>query len=120
MAKVDVLNAGGKKTGSVDVLAYRQLLAEHGPTDWRAYDTLRTRGPRRVLPMTVPMLMPNGAAGAVSLALGAAAGAHAPVSACASGAEALAWALRLAEPPRPPAARAGTVRGAWPPPNAPA
>ncbi|WP_448623710.1 alanine--tRNA ligase [Geodermatophilus sp. URMC 64] len=35
-------DARAKKTGSVDVLAYRQLLAEHGPTDWRAYDTLRT------------------------------------------------------------------------------
>jgi alanyl-tRNA synthetase len=35
-------DARAKKTGSVDVLAYRRLLAEHGPTDWRAYDTLRT------------------------------------------------------------------------------
>lgn len=60
-----------------------------------AYDTLRTRGPRRVLPMTVPMLMPNGAAGAVSLALGAAAGAHAPVSACASGGEAVSYGLNM-------------------------
>jgi alanyl-tRNA synthetase len=31
-----------KRTGAVDVLAYRRLLAEHGPTDWCAYDTLRT------------------------------------------------------------------------------
>ncbi|MBJ7451246.1 MAG: alanine--tRNA ligase, partial [Blastococcus sp.] len=31
-----------KRTGSVDVLAYRRLLAEHGPTDWQAYETLRT------------------------------------------------------------------------------
>jgi alanyl-tRNA synthetase len=31
-----------KRTGSVDVLAYRRLLADHGPTDWQAYDTLRT------------------------------------------------------------------------------
>ncbi|WP_104525086.1 alanine--tRNA ligase [Blastococcus atacamensis] len=35
-------DARAKRTGSVDVLAYRRLLAEHGPTDWRAYDTLRT------------------------------------------------------------------------------
>ncbi|MGY1763432.1 alanine--tRNA ligase [Geodermatophilus sp. SYSU D00779] len=35
-------DARAKKTGSVDVLAYRRLLAEHGPTDWRAYETLRT------------------------------------------------------------------------------
>jgi alanyl-tRNA synthetase len=36
-------DARAKKTGSVDVLAYRRLLAEHGPTTWRAYDTLRTQ-----------------------------------------------------------------------------
>jgi alanyl-tRNA synthetase len=35
-------DARAKKTGSVDVLAYRRLLSEYGPTDWRAYDTLRT------------------------------------------------------------------------------
>ena len=35
-------DARAKRTGSVDVLAYRRLLAEHGPTDWRAYETLRT------------------------------------------------------------------------------
>src|SRR5689334_3921153 len=35
-------DARAKKTGSVDVLAYRRLLSEHGPTDWRAYETLRT------------------------------------------------------------------------------
>jgi alanyl-tRNA synthetase len=32
-----------KRTGSVDVLAYRRLLSEYGPTDWRAYDTLHTQ-----------------------------------------------------------------------------
>src|SRR5688572_23951622 len=35
-------DARSKRTGSVDVLAYRRLLTEHGPTDWQAYDTLRT------------------------------------------------------------------------------
>ncbi|WP_285725046.1 beta-ketoacyl-[acyl-carrier-protein] synthase family protein [Psychromicrobium xiongbiense] len=60
-----------------------------------AWDTLRDRGARRVLPMTVPMLMPNGAAAAVSLDLGAQAGAHTPVSACASGTEALHQAVEL-------------------------
>jgi 3-oxoacyl-[acyl-carrier-protein] synthase II len=60
-----------------------------------AWDTLRTKGPRRVLPMTVPMLMPNGPAAAVSMDLGARAGAHTPVSACASGTEALALGLEL-------------------------
>ncbi|WP_445154120.1 beta-ketoacyl-ACP synthase II [Arthrobacter sp. Hor0625] len=60
-----------------------------------AWDTLREKGPRRVLPMTVPMLMPNGVAAAVSLDLGARAGAHTPVSACASGTEAVHMGLDL-------------------------
>jgi 3-oxoacyl-[acyl-carrier-protein] synthase II len=59
------------------------------------YDILRERGPRRVSPLVVPMLMPNGPAAAVGLALKAKAGVHAPVSACASGAEAIAYALDL-------------------------
>ncbi|WP_298228401.1 beta-ketoacyl-[acyl-carrier-protein] synthase II [Gryllotalpicola sp.] len=54
-----------------------------------AYDTLRERGPRRVLPMTVPMLMPNGPAAAISMHLGARAGARTVVSACASSTESL-------------------------------
>jgi 3-oxoacyl-[acyl-carrier-protein] synthase II len=59
------------------------------------YDVLRTRGARRVSPFTVPMIMPNGPAAAVALELSARAGAHAPVSACASGAEAIAMGLDL-------------------------
>lgn len=64
-------------------------------TTLAAYDTLKERGARRVSPHTVPMLMPNGPAAAVGLRLGARAGVHAPVSACASGAEAVALALDL-------------------------
>ncbi len=45
--------------------------------------------------MTVPMLMPNGASGAIGIELGAKAGAHTPVSACASGAEAMAYAMDM-------------------------
>ncbi|HEY2173022.1 MAG TPA: beta-ketoacyl-ACP synthase II [Mycobacteriales bacterium] len=56
-------------------------------------DVLEASGPRRVSPLTVPMLMPNSPAAAVGLDVGARAGVHAPVSACASGAEALAWAV---------------------------
>ena len=59
------------------------------------WDTLKEKGPRRVLPMTVPMLMPNGVAAAVSLDLGARAGAHTPVSACASGTEAMSVGQEL-------------------------
>ena len=57
------------------------------------HDVLRESGPRRVSPHLVPMLMPNGPAATVGLALGARAGVHTPVSACASGAEAIAMAL---------------------------
>ena len=58
-------------------------------------DVLEQKGPKRVSPHTIPMLMPNGPAAAVGLAVGARAGVHAPVSACASGAEAIRWGLDL-------------------------
>ena len=58
-------------------------------------DVLREKGPRAVSPHLVPMLMPNGPAATVGLDLGARAGVHTPVSACASGAEAIALALDL-------------------------
>jgi len=54
------------------------------------WDTLKAKGPRRVLPMTIPMLMPNAAAAAVSMGLGARGGARTVVSACASGTESIA------------------------------
>ncbi len=58
-------------------------------------DLLEERGPGRVSPLSVPMLMPNGPSAAVSLALGARGGAHTPVSACATGAEGIAWGIDL-------------------------
>jgi 3-oxoacyl-[acyl-carrier-protein] synthase II len=58
-------------------------------------DILEAKGPKRVSPFTIPMLMPNGPAAAVGLAVGARGGVHAPVSACASGAEAIRWGLDL-------------------------
>ncbi|MCU1482038.1 MAG: 3-oxoacyl-ACP synthase [Subtercola sp.] len=58
-----------------------------------AWDTLRERGPRRVLPMTVPMLMPNGGAAAISMDLGARAFSRTDVSACASSTESIANAF---------------------------
>ena len=60
-----------------------------------AYDVLKERGPSRVSPHTVPMLMPNGPSAVVGLDRQAAAGVHAPVSACASGAEAIVWGARM-------------------------
>lgn len=58
-----------------------------------AWDTLREKGPRRVLPMTVPMLMPNAAAGNLSLHFGARAYARTVASACASSTESLVNAV---------------------------
>ncbi|MFI6582149.1 beta-ketoacyl-ACP synthase II [Embleya sp. NPDC050493] len=60
-----------------------------------AWDTFREKGPRRVGPLTVPMLMPNSPAANVGIELGARAGVHTPVSACASGAEAVAYGLEM-------------------------
>ncbi|ROS73771.1 3-oxoacyl-[acyl-carrier-protein] synthase II [Curtobacterium sp. PhB130] len=60
-----------------------------------AHDELGRNGARRVSPRTVPMLMANGAAAQISIDLDARAGAYTTVSACASGAEAIAMAARL-------------------------
>ena len=60
-----------------------------------AYDTLREKGWQRLSPFTIPMMMPNGPAGWISLELGACAGVHTTVSACASGAEAIGYAIDM-------------------------
>ncbi|MFF3642144.1 beta-ketoacyl-ACP synthase II [Streptomyces sp. NPDC002564] len=59
------------------------------------YDVLKEKGVRRVSPHTVPMLMPNSPAANVGIELGAHAGVHTPVSACASGAEAIGYAIEM-------------------------
>lgn len=59
------------------------------------YDVLNDKGPRRVSPLAIPMLMPNSPAANVGLVLGAKAGVHTPVSACASGNEAIAHGLDM-------------------------
>ncbi|MFD0063295.1 beta-ketoacyl-[acyl-carrier-protein] synthase family protein [Streptomyces sp. NPDC056637] len=59
------------------------------------YDVLKEKGVRRVSPHTVPMLMPNGPSANVGLAVNARAGVHTPVSACASGAEAIGYAIEM-------------------------
>ncbi|WP_017202250.1 beta-ketoacyl-[acyl-carrier-protein] synthase family protein [Microbacterium algeriense] len=58
-----------------------------------AWDTLREKGPRRVMPLTVPMLMPNAAAGNLSLQFEARAYAQTVVSACASSTESIIHAF---------------------------
>lgn len=59
-----------------------------------AYDAMRARGLRAVSPLVVQMFMPNGPAAVVGLDLQAKAGVCTPVSACASGSEAIANAWR--------------------------
>jgi 3-oxoacyl-[acyl-carrier-protein] synthase II len=59
------------------------------------FDNFNEKGARGVSPHTVPMLMPNGPAANVGLELQAKAGVHTPVSACASGAEAIGYALEM-------------------------
>jgi 3-oxoacyl-[acyl-carrier-protein] synthase II len=59
------------------------------------HDVLHAKGPSRVSPLMIPMNMPNGAAAYVGLQIGARAGVHTPVSACASGAEAISQGLDM-------------------------
>ncbi len=59
------------------------------------YDLLKEKGPRRVSPLAIPMLMPNSPAANIGLAIGAKAGVHTPVSACASGNEAIALGIDM-------------------------
>jgi beta-ketoacyl ACP synthase len=59
-----------------------------------SYDLMNEGGPRKVSPLAVQMIMPNGAAAVVGLQLGARAGVMTPVSACSSGSEAIAHGWR--------------------------
>ena len=63
----------------------------------REHDVILAKGPSRVSPLLIPQDMPNGSAAHVGLEIGALAGVHTPVSACASGAEAVAYGLDLIE-----------------------
>ena len=59
------------------------------------HNQLTAGGPTRVNPLTVPMLIPDAAAGQVAIDLALHGGAHTPVSACASGAKAMMLAQML-------------------------
>lgn len=76
-----------------------------------AVDVMRAGGYRKVPPMTVPMVMPNGSAATVGLEIGAKGGVYAPVSACASGAEAIAHGWRLISTGEADVVVAGGVEG---------
>jgi 3-oxoacyl-[acyl-carrier-protein] synthase II len=81
-------------------------------TTLAAYDTLRERGWQRLSPFTVPMLMPNGSAGWIGIELGARAGVHTTVSACASGAEAIGYAIQMIRTGRADVVLAGGTEAA--------
>ena len=76
------------------------------------YDILREKGARLVSPHTVPLLMPNGPAANVGLEFKAQAGVHTPVSACASGAEAIGYAMEMIRLGRADIVIAGGVEAA--------
>lgn len=77
-----------------------------------AYDTLNEKGWQRLSPFTVPMLMPNGSAGWLAIELGAHAEVHTPVSACASGAEAIGYAMDMIRSGRADVVLAGGTEAA--------
>jgi len=79
------------------------------------WDTLKEKGVRRIFPLAVPMLIVNGPAAAVSIELGARAGAHAPVSACSSGAEAIGYAVEMIRSGRADVVVAGGTEAAMHP-----
>ena len=59
------------------------------------YDVLREKGPRRISPFLVPMMLVDMAGGNVSIAYGARGPSFATVSACASGADAIGMGMEL-------------------------
>lgn len=61
--------------------------------DTEAYHILSTRGPARLSPMTIPKIIPNEAAGNISMALNVKGHVHTVVTACASGTDAMGVAL---------------------------
>jgi 3-oxoacyl-[acyl-carrier-protein] synthase II len=77
-----------------------------------AYDTLKEKGWQRLSPYTVPMLMPNGAAGWLAIELGAKGEVHTTVSACASGAEAIGYAMDMIRAGRADVVLAGGTEAA--------
>ena len=77
-----------------------------------AYDTLKEKGWQRLSPFTVPMLMPNGSAGWIGIELNARAGVHTTVSACASGAEAIGYAIEMIRSGRADVVLAGGTEAA--------
>lgn len=79
------------------------------------WDTLKEKGVRRVFPLAVPMMLVNGPSAVVSIELSARAGAHTPVSACSSGAEAIGYAVEMIRSGRADVVVAGGTEAAMHP-----
>ncbi len=98
VAALEAWSDSGRADGEVD--AERQGVAMASgiggvQTLLTNYDSLTLKGPRRGSPLAIPMLMPNSPAANIGLAIGAKAGVHTPVSACASGNEAIALGIDM-------------------------
>src|SRR4029077_17840120 len=76
-----------------------------------AYDTLKEKGWQRISPYTVPMLMPNGSAGWISMEIGARAGAPSPGRASPPGAEAIGYGIDMIRSGRADVVLAGGPEG---------
>ena len=77
-----------------------------------AYDTMNEKGWQRMSPFAIPMLMPNGSAGWIAIELNARAEVHTTVSACASGAEAIGYAIEMIRSGRADVVLAGGTEAA--------
>ena len=77
-----------------------------------AYDTMNEKGWQRMSPFAIPMLMPNGSAGWIAIELNARAEVHTTVSACASGAEAIGYAIEMIRAGRADVVLAGGTEAA--------
>ena len=77
-----------------------------------AYDTMNDKGWQRMSPFAIPMLMPNGSAGWIAIELNARAEVHTTVSACASGAEAIGYAIEMIRAGRADVVLAGGTEAA--------
>ena len=77
-----------------------------------AYDTLKEKGWQRLSPFTVPMLMPNGSAGWIASSSAPGPACTRTVSACASGAEAIGYAMDMIRSGRADVVLAGGTEAA--------
>jgi 3-oxoacyl-[acyl-carrier-protein] synthase II len=89
--------AGGGDGGSPDPDRLGVVIAGAiGVTSlFQQYEILKEHGARKVSPYTIPMMLPSTPSAHVSLEVNARAGAHTPVSACASGAEAIGYGIEM-------------------------